>query len=282
MSNYRIGFDVGGTKIQIIVLDGERVMFTREMTTSEDVARNYELINFMYQNAVEDINYCSHTVGVGIPGNVARPTYVFAGTDPQAEFDRIFERHTAIENDANCFALAETRMGAALGFNNVFGVILGTGVGGGIVLNGEIYRGTSGLVAEWGHNVLVRGGRECWCGLRGCYEAYISGRAVQRAYNNASGESKSATEILTERDVRQVFIQHDFYKNLSVGLANMINVLDPEVVVIGGGLSGVSEMYSILPELVEKQLFSKRLTARIVQSGLTHDAGAIGAALIGK
>lgn len=282
MNKYRIGFDVGGTKIRVVVLEDDKVVYVKEQITSKVADYVYEQIGFLYIDAINSINHAPHTIGVGIPGNINRPTYIFEGTNPQEELNKIFGREVVIENDANCFALAEAKLGAALGHNNVFGVILGTGVGGGIVINGELYRGTSGLVAEWGHNLLRTDGRQCWCGLRGCYEAHIGGPAIEKAYFNSSGENRRATDILTMNDVAPRMIQYDFYRDLATGLASIINVLDPEVVVIGGGLSKVSAIYNTVPGLVEELLFSKRLTARIVQSQLTDDAGAIGAALIGK
>ena len=279
---YRIGFDLGGTKLKVVVLnDSGNIVYEHSIPTPFQTKDIYGCFSVMYQDALTFINFAPHTIGVGIPGNSARPTYLLEGTNIPVElFDR-FNRVCQIENDANCFVLAEAQLGAGKGAKSVFGVILGTGVGGGIVINGQLYSGNSGLAGEWGHTPLFTNGKPCWCGQRGCVEQYISGRAIEKVYRENSGvDGLNAEQIFATNDVVNLFIKHDFYNHLAQGLANIINYYDPEVIVLGGGLSNVKEIYEVVPDKVEELIFNTSLKTRIVENMLGADAGAIGAALL--
>lgn len=280
---YRIGFDVGGTKIRVVVIDdNEQVVFWRQYPTLPNADLIYDDIVDLYQHAVDSIQYETHTIGIGIPGNIVRPSYLLEGTNVAEELATRLNHDVRVENDANCFALGESLVGAGSGADSVFGVILGTGVGGGLTVGGKLWQGHSGLAGEWGHSVLFTGGLHCWCGGRGCAEQYLSGRAIEKKYRINSGRDLDAAAIFAENDVVNLFIKHDFFHQLAQGLATLINYYDPEVIVIGGGLSNVDEMYEVLPGLVEPLIFNNALRTRIVKSALGADAGAIGAALLCK
>jgi fructokinase len=279
---YRIGFDLGGTKLKVVVLnDHNSVVYEDTTATPMQPADIYNCFSIMYQEAVAKIDFADHTIGVGIPGNAVRPTYLLEGTNIPEELFNRFNRICKIDNDANCFTWGEAILGAGRGASSVFGVILGTGVGGGIVVNGKLYPGHSGLAAEWGHVPLYSNGPMCWCGQQGCAEQYISGRAIEKKYRvNTDQPELDAASIFNANDLVSLAVKHEFYQDLARGLANIINYYDPEVVVIGGGLSNHNEIYQVVPGKVEPLIFNKELRTRIVQSELGDSSGAIGAALL--
>ena len=280
---YRIGFDVGGTKIKVVVIDQHGgTVFEQTNLTPMNPNGIYTCISLMYQQASTSIDFAEHTIGIGIPGNSARPTYLLDG-DIEKEFAARFLRPVKIENDANCFTLAEAHLGAGYKASSVFGVIIGTGVGGGIVINGQLYRGHSGLAGEWGHTPLYHDGLLCWCGQQGCVEQYLSGRAIEKKYRRNTNPyhlDVTAKEIFETKDLVNFAIVHEFYQDLAQGLANIINYYDPEVIVLGGSLSKVKEIYDVVPTMVENLIFNSSLKTRIVENELGADAGAIGAALL--
>ena len=279
---YRVGFDLGGTKLKVVVLDNLNYVIHEDTTpTPWRPTDIYNCFSIMYQEALTTINFADHTIGVGIPGNAVRPTYLLEGTNIPAELFDCFNRICRIDNDANCFTWGEAVLGAGRGANSVFGVILGTGVGGGVVINGRLYQGNSGLAAEWGHVPLYANGLPCWCGQQGCAEQYISGRAVEKKYRiNTDQPELDAAAIFNTNDLVSFAVRHDFYRDLAQGLANVINYYDPEVIVIGGGLSNHKDIYQLVPNLVEPLIFNKELRTRIVPSKLGDRSGAIGAALL--
>jgi fructokinase len=281
MTEHRVGFDLGGTKLKVVVLDpSNKVVYEYTTPTRFDAEGIYADIKLLYHYVLENKVFADHTVGIGIPGNLVRPSYLLDGTDVHARLSEIFKVPFRVENDANCFALAEATVGAGAGAGSVFGVILGTGVGGGFAINGKLYPGHSGMACEWGHTPLITNGHACWCGNSGCVERYISGAAVEKIYREASGVVLPAYEIFARNDIVSMCVRQDFYANLAQGLANVVNFYDPEVVVIGGGLSNVQDIYSTVPEKVEALIFNSALRARIVPAALGDDAGAIGAALL--
>lgn len=281
MTNYRVGFDLGGTKLKVVVLDSlNQVVYEYTTPTRLHAAEIYADIATLYQYVLENIVFESHTVGIGIPGNLVRPSYLLDGTDVRAELGKIFQVPFRVENDANCFTLAEATVGAGRGAGSVFGVILGTGVGGGFAIGGRLYSGHSGMACEWGHNPLITNGHACWCGNSGCVERYVSGNAVERIYREASGVELTAQQVFESNDLVSLCVRQDFYANLAQGLATVVNFYDPEVVVIGGGLSNVKDIYNIVPEKVEALIFNSALRARIVPAALGDNSGAIGAALL--
>ena len=278
---YRIGFDLGGTKLKVIVFDDvNEVVYDYKTHTQLEPEGIYADITLLYQHALEKINFAEHTVGIGIPGNLVRPSYLLDGTDVYKELSERLNHSVKVENDANCFTLAEATLGAARGASSVFGVILGTGVGGGFAINGKLFSGYTGMACEWGHTPLITNGRDCWCGNKGCVERYISGKAVEKAYRENSGVPLTADKVFAMNDVVSACVKHEFYDHLAQGLANIVNFYDPEVIVIGGGLSNIKEIYEVVPAKVEPLIFNSALRARIVPALLGNDAGAVGAALL--
>ncbi len=193
-------------------------------------------------------------------------------------------RDFAIDNDANCFALAEALHGAGRGKRVVFGVILGTGCGGGIVIDGRVHRGLQAIGGEWGHMVIDPRGSLCYSGHRGCVETFISGGGLERRHAEQRGERKSASEIVAawrRGEAPATATMDEFFAQFGQALANLIGVLDPDVVVLGGGLSNIDELYARGVAEVAKRVFSDSLETPIVKHALGDSAGVIGAALIG-
>ena len=278
---YRIGFDLGGTKLKVIILDQhDKIVYENTRPTPLDAEHIYSEMVLAYFKAIKYINNAEHTVGVGIPGNLVRPSYLLDGTDVLSELTYRFHHEVKVENDANCFTLAEATIGAGAGASSVFGVILGTGVGGGFAINGKLFSGFSGMACEWGHTPLITNGKHCWCGNRGCVERYISGKAIEKSYRDNAGTELTAPEVFAKNDVVSLLVKHEFYDNLAQGLANIVNYYDPEIIVIGGGVSNIKDIYDIVPDKVEPLIFNSALRAKIVPALLGNSAGAIGAALL--
>jgi fructokinase len=190
-----------------------------------------------------------------------------------------------MENDANCFALAEVRAGAARGARMAFGVILGTGVGAGIVVDGRVWTGPQHVAGEWGHHRISDDGPPCYCGQRGCVETFLSGPALERAYVDAGGAPAEATAIVARAaggDARATAVLHRWIERFGRALANVVNILDPDVVVLGGGLSRVEALYDRGVDAVRRYVFNDELRTRIVPNALGDSAGVIGAAWLAQ
>jgi len=189
-----------------------------------------------------------------------------------------------IANDASCFTVAEATMGAAKGHHIVFGVIMGTGVGGGIVINGKAHDGKNFVAGEWGHGILHQGGKACYCGKHGCVETYISGTALEERWVESGGMRLALKDIvqkaMKEPDDMTDKWKREFIKNFGTALANIINVLDPDAIVLGGGVSNVPFLYNEGIEAVHKNVFSDFVETLIVQNKLGDSAGVIGVALL--
>jgi fructokinase len=189
-----------------------------------------------------------------------------------------------IENDANCFAIAEALMGAGKGYPSVFGVIMGTGCGGGIVFDGKIRQGPQNIAGEWGHMVIDPQGEPCYCGANGCVESFISGGGLEKTIKNKTGHIISAVDFFNTplKDESLKNIKQDFYKHFGQALANLINILDPDMVVLGGGLSNEQSLYKECIYEVYARIFNDVPSTPIVKNKLGDSAGVIGAALIGR
>lgn len=274
----RMGIDLGGTKIEGLVLDDadqvvagpHRVPTPREDYTGT-VAAVRDLVTRLDQETAGPPEPA--TIGIGIPGSIVKRTglvqnanSVWLNAKPFArDLAAAIGRPVRLANDANCFALSEARDGAGAGASSVFGVILGTGCGGGLVHAGRLIDGPNGIGGEWGHNPLpwprpdeVPGPR-CWCGRQGCMETWVAGPAVQRAYRDATGESCRASEIAARAEAGQqaaIAILSAHTNRLARGLAHIVNVFDPEIIVLGGGLSNLDHLYADLPDAVAAHIFS--------------------------
>lgn len=292
---YRIGIDLGGTKIEGAVLDAAGQVIERRRIATEaegGPAHIVARIANLYAGLVYAADDAPHTVGIGTPGALSARTGLLKNSNTvclngqplKAMLEAALLRPVRIENDANCFALAEALRGAGRGYGCVFGVIMGTGCGGGIVLDGVVRTGPQALTGEWGHMVIDPAGPLCYCGAHGCVETFISGGGLEKAFHARYGATLSATEIYQASltgDTRCAASMEEFYARFGRALANLIAVLDPDIIVLGGGLSNIDGLYTEGVAQVRKLVFSDELTTPIVHNQLGDSAGVIGAALVG-
>jgi len=211
-------------------------------------------------------------------------TVCMNGQPVKADLERLLGRKMEIQKDANCFAMAEALLGAGRGKKLVFGIIMGTGCGGGIVYKGEVITGPQAIAGEWGHMSIHPDGPLCFCGQRGCVETYISGGGLEARYVERFGVKRPFKEIVQDYhagDAKTVDFMRIFFRHFGRSLANLIDVLDPDVVVLGGGVSNFDALYTEGVAEVAKQVFSDSLETPIVKHQLGDSAGVIGAALIG-
>ncbi len=292
----RIGIDLGGTKIEGIVLatDGSVRLRRRVPTPRGDYAATVRAVAGLTHAVEREVGARRLPVGVGAPGNV-RPSGVMAncnstclnGRPLKADLEAALGRALRLANDADCLALSEAYDGAAAGAGSVFAAILGTGVGGGIVVEGKLMPGRNGGAGEWGHNPLPWPGADersppaCWCGRRGCIEAWLSGAGLVRDYRRLTGQGLQARAIVAregeDNDAAQVLAC--YRGRLARALASVINLLDPEVVVLGGGLSNIASLYTEVPRLWRQWVFSGGEGAtRLVPARHGDSSGVLGAA----
>jgi fructokinase len=292
----RLGIDLGGTKIEGIVLDPSgKELFRKRVETEQE--QGYEAIlrkiQTLYEMLAASISKKPHTLGLGTPGAVSRRTGFLKNSNTvclngkpfQADLRKLLGRDFEIQNDANCFAMAEALYGAGKGKALVFGVIMGTGCGGGIVHDGKVIPGLQGIGGEWGHMSIDPHGPECYCGARGCVETFISGGGLEKRYEKENGEKIPLTEIVARYrggEERASLFMEDFFCHFGRAMANLINVLDPDIVVLGGGVSNIDEIYVQGVRAVQACVFSDSLETPIVKHQLGDSAGVIGAALTGK
>jgi fructokinase len=294
-SIYHIGIDLGGTKIEVAVLDSQNKILFRERLLTEAHLGNEHIFNqihTLYAKAVLSIQNKTHTLGLGTPGSISKKTHLLKNSNTlclnglplQSLLEDKLVHDIIIENDANCFALAEALMGAGKGYPAVFGVIMGTGCGGGIVFDGKIRQGPQNIAGEWGHMVIDPQGSHCYCGANGCVESFISGGGLERRIQNKTGHTISAIDFFKTsiKDESLKMIKQDFYARFGQALANLINILDPDVVVLGGGLSNEQSLYKEGVDEVYARIFNDVPTTPIVKNMLGDSAGVIGAAFIGQ
>jgi len=292
---YRIGIDLGGTKIEGVALDGKGHEVSRQRIDTQaegGTAHILTRIAQLYAGLVYAIDDAPHSVGVGTPGAVSirtgllknSNTVCLNGVPLQEMLEDSLKHAVAIENDANCFAMAEAMHGAGRGHGLVFGVIMGTGCGGGIVINGQVRRGPQAIAGEWGHMVIDPAGPPCFCGAHGCVETFISGGGLEKRFHQRFSRVLSAQEIhqgFQAGDAECGLAMAELFERFGQAMANLIAVLDPDIVVLGGGLSHIDQLYSRGVAEVEKRVFSDGLSTPIVRNQLGDSAGVIGAALIG-
>ncbi len=292
---FRIGIDLGGTKIEGIVLDAAgKELFRQRVDTQQEKGYDHILgrIQGLHDDLAARIQNQPHTFGIGTPGAISPRTGLMKNSNTvclngrplKTDLERILGRKIEIQNDANCFAMAEALHGAGKGKKLVFGVIMGTGCGGGIVYQGEVVTGPQAIAGEWGHMSIHPDGPLCYCGQRGCVETYISGGGLEARYAEQFGVKRSFKEIVRDYatgDAKTVAFMKIFFRNFGRALANLIDVLDPDVVVLGGGVSNFDAIYTEGVAEVAKHVFSDSLETPIVKHQLGDSAGVIGAALIG-
>jgi len=292
---YKIGIDLGGTKIEGVALDAAGRQIERRRIAAEAEGGPAHIISriaTLYAGMVYAIDDTPHTLGVGTPGALSARTGLLKNSNTvclnglplKQMLQAALLRPLRIENDANCFALAEALQGAGRGHGCVFGVIMGTGCGGGIVLEGQVRTGPQALAGEWGHMVIDPAGPLCYCGAHGCVETFISGGGLERAYLARNGTALTASEIhqgARAGNASCVAAMTEFHARFGRAVANLIAVLDPDIIVLGGGLSNIDELYTLGVAQVRERVFSDELTTPIVRNELGDSAGVIGAALIG-
>ncbi len=306
----RIGIDLGGTKIEIIVLadNGRTLVRERVATPQGDYAATLGAIAGLITFAAEKVSRCGTAldpltpVGIGIPGAESLATGLIQnansvcliGQPLRADLEAVLQRPVRLANDANCFALSEASDGAGVeGAGGrarvVFGVILGTGVGGGIVVDGKVWPGANAIAGEWGHNPMPgeQEGRACYCGHQDCIETYLSGPALEgemRRVNDAAGTAKtdfSVARIVQAAEAGDRLcaqLMQRYEARLARALAGVINLLDPEVIVVGGGLSNISRLYDTVPCLWKRHVFSTTVSTRLRRNQHGDSSGVRGAA----
>ena len=291
----RIGIDLGGTKIEAIAIDGSTELLRRRVPAPRgDYAVTIAAVRDLVA-AIEKELAATGTVGIGIPGAISPVTGLVKNANStwlnghaiDRDLERALERPVRVTNDANCFALSEATDGAGAGVNTVFGVILGTGTGGGVVVNGRVLEGRHRIAGEWGHNPLPwpndgeRPGPACYCGRTGCIETFLSGPGLSATYAAASARHASAVDIasLAESGDPHAGGALEIYEDrLARALASIINVLDPDVIVLGGGLSNIARLYDRVPRLLEPFVFSDSPDTPIVPARHGDSSGVRGAA----
>lgn len=276
----RFGVDLGGTKTEVAVLSGDRVLLRRRAPTPGSYDETLDAIAALLAEAERAAGARAGAVGVGTPGSLSPATGLMRNANSTRLNGRALDRDLAerlgrpvrLANDADCFALAEARLGAGRGCATVLGLILGTGVGAGIVTGGRLVSGPNGIAGEWGHNGLARPaadelpGPACWCGRQGCIEAWCSGPGLAGDHERQTGERLSAEEIAAHAD------------RLGRGLAAVVNVLDPQVIVLGGGLSNLPGLAEGLAGAMRPHVFSDVFATPVRRHALGDSAGVIGAA----
>ena len=293
---FRIGIDLGGTKIEAVALDslGTVLMRHRIATPAGDAAATIAAIRDLVL-LVESRLGGTGTVGVGTPGALSPATGLLRNANSTClnglPLDRLLAaalgREVRIANDANCFALSEATDGAAAGAAIVFGVILGTGTGGGLVIDGRLLVGRHAIAGEWGHNPLPwpdageRPGPACYCGRTGCIETFLSGPGLAADHRAISGEALAAAEIVAHAEAGDAQAQATldrYVDRLARGLAHVINLIDPEIIVLGGGLSNLGLLYEAVPARWGRYVFSDAVTTRLVPPRHGDSSGVRGAA----
>jgi fructokinase len=292
----RIGIDLGGTKIEGIAIagDGTERLRRRIAAPRGDYARTLAAVAGLVREIEREVG-AQGTVGVGIPGTISQATGRIKnanstwlnGTPLSEDLSGMLDRPIRLANDANCFALSEATDGAGAGAAVVFGVIIGTGTGGGIVVNQHVLAGVNGVAGEWGHNPMPAmrqpesPGPPCYCGRHGCIETFLSGPALARDYAGGGGDHITAQEIAVRADAGEALALaalERYEERLARALGSVVNLLDPDVVVLGGGLSNIARLYERVPQLWGRYVFSDRIVTRLARAVHGDSSGVRGAA----
>lgn len=294
-----IGIDLGGTKIEALLLNaqGQELFRQRVPTPQGQYHATLHAIQQLVAAAEQSAGQqCS--VGVGMPGAISPASglmknansVVLNGKPLQTDLEQLLQRRVRLENDANCLALSEATDGAGAGAAVVFAVIIGTGTGAGIAVHGNVLTGANAIAGEWGHNPLPWAlpselpGKACYCGKHGCIETWLSGPGFAADYQQLSGQTLSAVAIA------QRAAQHDAYalqaldaycERLAKSLAHVINILDPDVIVLGGGMSNIQQLYTTVPQRWGRYVFSDQVATRLVPAQYGDSSGVRGAAWLG-
>lgn len=290
------GVDLGGTKIEGVVL---RSLEPMEVVARVRIATEAELgyehilgrVRHLLELLVAEVGEEPGCIGIGTPGSLDLPgelmkncnTTCLNGRPLQRDLIALLNLPVRVANDANCFVLAEATMGAGRGYETVFGVILGTGVGGGLVVRGHLLNGAQGIAGEWGHNVVDPAGELCYCGRQGCVETIISGPALERFYAGISGQDVRLPDVLARArrgDAHAGIALDRLIEWFGRSLAQVINIFDPHAVVLGGGVGQIDELYTLGQESLARWVFNTRLETKLLRPELGDSAGVFGAAAL--
>ena len=295
----RIGIDLGGTKIEIVALDahGAELVRRRAPTPSGDYRATLDLVARLVTETEREAGPCA-SIGIGTPGALSPATgrmrnsnsTCLNGQSLRDDIERRLDRRIVMANDANCFLLSEATDGAAAGAHIAFGVILGTGVGGAISVEGKVLDGANAIAGEWGHNPLPwprddeRPGPPCYCGKHGCIETWVSGPGLARDHEQHGG-GRDTAEAIVRRALHGERPAHEtmrrYAQRLARALATIVNVVDPDVIVLGGGLSNIEMLYEHVPRLWVQWIFSDVVRTRLVRNQHGDSSGVLGAAILG-
>lgn len=293
---FSLGIDLGGIKTEGVVLDKDlKVLFRKRIPTQKD--KGYEQlvkdISYLYSEMVDLIDGKPHTFGLGTSGSISKKTGLIKNSNLSIinskpliqDLEKSINRKVAWQNDSNCFVLAEANFGAGKGKKRVFGAIMGSGIGGGMIFDGKLISGLQSLAGEWGHSIISSYGPQCHCGKIGCIETYISGPGVQNKYKEMFQEELSMPEIVKAYrlgDEKARIVMSEFFLYFGKSVSNLIAILDPEIIILGGGLSNIDELYTIGLSKVKDFVFNDEFTTPIVRNKCGDSAGVLGAALIGE
>ena len=292
----RIGIDLGGTKIEIIALNDNGVELIRKRVATPK--NNYQNILSTISNLITSVEHSlkqQGSIGIGTPGALSPVTgqmrnsnsICLNGKSVKNDLEKLLQRQIRIQNDANCFALSEAMDGAAAAYDIVFGVIVGTGTGAGVVINGRVLTGPNAIAGEWGHNPLPwpvddeRPGPDCYCGKQGCIETFLSGPAMEvdyfqhtQAHLNSSGIVNKAEQ--GDEQAELCLLRYE--DRMARSLSHVINILDPDVIVLGGGMSNIKRLYKNIPEKWGQYIFSDSVCTQLVAPVFGDSSGVRGAA----
>ncbi len=291
----RIGIDFGGTKIEIIVLSpADETIFRERVQTPTRFNDNYgetiKKIKTLFNKALNVLpERAEFTIGVGIPGTLDKSSGIVQNANTTWLANRHFCRDLEktlgckvfMENDANCFTLAEASGGAAKGYPMVFGIIMGTGCGGGLCINGTIHSGRHGIAGEWGHFAFDPQGEKCFCQNIGCIDTKLTGPGLSKSYKKLFSKTLTAEQIVDKaraKDPKCLKVFDHFLEDFGRAVGGLISILDPDAVVLGGGLSNISELYTDGIEKIQKYAFHKNIQTPILKNKLGDSAGVFGAA----
>ena len=292
IQKFRIGIDLGGTKTEGIVLDTHGIELFRERRATPQVDGYDAVINNIVQLVLDLEQQAGQdcSVGIGTPGAISSVdgklknsnTTCLNGQPVLEDLGEKLGRVIKLQNDANCFALSEAIDGAGKDYNVVFGVIMGTGVGGGIIFNKQVHDGIQHIAGEWGHNILEPDGPECYCGRKGCVETFISGPGLERDYLSHDGQKNKTVQAILQLaengDNTAIETMARFYDRFGRAMAVVVNILDPDAIVLGGGLSNIKQLYTTGRDRIATHVFNDELKTKILPNKHGDSSGVRGAA----
>ena len=292
----KIGIDLGGTKTESILIDDKgNEIFRKRIQTEKNYEGTIKGIISLVKEIEQKFNKVN-SIGIGMPGIVSKYTSLVKnansiwlnGKPLKKDLDSILNKNVNIENDANCFTLSEAVDGSGKDFNVIFGVIIGTGTGGGLVINKKIHQGINQIGGEWGHTSLPnrndidkKYAKKCFCGLEGCMETYVSGPGFSYIFNNINNENFNSHQIIAEfknETERSKLALENYVDHLARGLSNVVNIIDPDIIILGGGMSNVDYICENINKQLKKYIISDTFHTKVVKNKHGDSSGVRGAA----